>query len=79
MCGRRIGKITTAGALDEALGLVFAGTSEPHLLFAVNITSGATVWEYDAGERGQTWGTLGPLDATAGTLALALVVHPNTH
>ena len=52
------GKITTSGAVDVTLGLVFAGTSSTRALFAVNASSGKTVWRVDAG--GEMWGTLGP-------------------
>ena len=54
------GAITTSGAIDEDLGLVFAGTSDTDVFAAVALASGATAWKADAG--GALWGTLGPAE-----------------
>jgi outer membrane protein assembly factor BamB len=64
------GSITTSGAVDEELGLVFVGTSSSHEFSAVNSSTGKTVWTYKADVRGDFWGTLGPLDAGAGMVCV---------
>ena len=64
--------ITSSGALDEALDLVYVGTSSTQTLYAINASSGATVWARPAG--GEMWGTLGPaLSATASGVPLVCV------
>jgi outer membrane protein assembly factor BamB len=59
------GSITTSGAVDDSLGLVFVGTSSSHKFSAVNTSNGKTVWTYESDARGDFWGTLGPLNAGA--------------
>ena len=56
--------ITSSGGLDEARELIFVGTSSTRMLYAVNVSSGATVWSLDAG--GEMWSTLGPLLSSTG-------------
>ena len=61
--------ITTAGAVDDSLSLVFAGTSSGKF-YAVNTFDGSIAWTYDMGCKGEMWGTLGPLSISDSTVCV---------
>ena len=63
--------ITTAGAVDDDLNLVFAGTSGG-IFSGISTVDGKTVWSVDMGNKGEMWGTLGPLDVDENTVCVGV-------
>lgn len=53
------GSIASAGAIDDDLGLVFAGALDDNF-YAVDLATGKTRWTYKAG--GEIWSSLGSLN-----------------